>query len=67
MSSIFAGCAIFAVIGYMANMLGTEVKDVAADGELFCRAFFVLFKADAHVFLSFGRYSSVKDISDLCN
>ena len=32
MSSIFAGCAIFAVIGYMAHMLNVEVKEVAADG-----------------------------------
>jgi len=32
MSSIFAGCAIFAVIGYMAHMLNVDVAKVAADG-----------------------------------
>nr|CAB3266320.1 sodium- and chloride-dependent glycine transporter 2 [Phallusia mammillata] len=31
-TSIFAGVTIFAVIGYMAHVLGTDVKEVAAEG-----------------------------------
>ena len=31
---MFAGAAIFCVMGYMAEMLGKDVKDVATSGQL---------------------------------
>ena len=33
-TSVFAGAAIFCVKGYMAEMLGKDVKDVATSGQL---------------------------------
>ena len=34
-TSLYAGFAVFSIIGYMANEYGVDVKDVIKSGELF--------------------------------